>query len=708
MAATDVSLGNVTATNVSVVADSGSIVNSADSCMNVSATTLRLEADDAIASSDRHLTTTVTTLSALSTGTDSAGIFITETDSITVDTVTVSVTEMNTDAGTTVITDSEQSDLTTLGSNGHIVLSTTDGSIVINEGLDNDTGVSANGAGHVLLEANGEGRDITVNADITSTTGHLTLRAVDSLVINADLTTATDGTISLDAEGGALTMAGTSTIAATNSSVRLNAATDVSLGNVVAANVSVVADSGSINNSANSSMNVTATTLRLEADDAIASSDRHLTTTVATVSALSTGRDSAGIFITETDSITVDTVTVSVTEMNADAGNTVITDSEQSDLTTLGSDGHIVLTTTDGSIVINEGLDNDTGVSAYGAGNVLLEANGASHSITVNADVTSTTGHLTLRAADSLAINADLTTATGGTINLDAQGDALTMAGSSTIVATNSSVRLNAATDVSLGNVTATNVSVVADSGSIVNSADSTMNVTATTLRLAADDAIASSDRHLTTTVTTLSALSTGRDSAGIFITETDSITVDTVTVSVTEMNTDAGTTVITDSEQSDLTTLGGNGHIVLTSTDGSIVINEGLDNDSGVSANGAGNVLLEANGTGRDITVNADIASSTGHLTLRAEGSIAINADLTTATDGTISLDAEGGALTMAGTSTIEATDSSVRLNAATDVSLGNVTATNVSVVADNGAIVNAAGQHPERQCDQPTSGSG
>ena len=64
----------------------------------------------------------------------------------------------------------------------------------------------------------------------------------------------------------------------------------------------------------------------------------------------------------------------------------------------------------------------------------------------------------------------------------------------------------------------------------------------------------------------------------------------------------------------------------------------------------------------GRDITVNADIASSTGHLTLRAEGSIAINADLTTATDGTISLDAEGGALTMAGTSTIAATNSSVR----------------------------------------------
>ena len=136
-------------------------------------------------------------------------------------------------------------------------------------------------------------------------------------------------------------------------------------------------------------------------------------------------------------------------------------------------------------------------------------------------------------------------------------------------------------------------------------------------------------------------------------------------------MATDAGTTVITDSEQSDLTTLGSDGHIVLTSTDGSIVINEGLDNDTGVSANGAGNVLLDANGTGSDITVNADIASTGGHLTLQAAGSIGLNAYLTTATEGTISVDAEGGDLVMAGAITVSAGDS-VSLHAAENVALG------------------------------------
>jgi hypothetical protein len=49
---------------------------------------VRLEAHEHIGASARHLTTTVDTLSALNTGTDTAGIFITETDDLIVDNVT--------------------------------------------------------------------------------------------------------------------------------------------------------------------------------------------------------------------------------------------------------------------------------------------------------------------------------------------------------------------------------------------------------------------------------------------------------------------------------------------------------------------------------------------------------------------------------------------------------------------------------------------
>ena len=92
-----------------------------DSTMNVTATNLRLEADDAIGTAARHLTTTVTTISASSTGTDAQGIYVTEADAITVDSVSISTTAFNTDGSDQhAITDAAQADLVS-GNNGDIV-----------------------------------------------------------------------------------------------------------------------------------------------------------------------------------------------------------------------------------------------------------------------------------------------------------------------------------------------------------------------------------------------------------------------------------------------------------------------------------------------------------------------------------------------------------------------------------------------------------
>ena len=281
-----------------------------------------------------------------------------------------------------------------------------------------------------------------------------------------------------------------------------------------------------------------------------------------------------------------------------------------------------------------------------------------------------------MTAADALSILANITTATNGTVTLDAEGSSLTMAGTVAVTATNSSARLNAATDLTVGNVTAANVSFVADSGSIVNATDSTMNVTATTLRLEADDAIGTAPRHLTTTVTTISASSTGTDAQGIYVTEADSISVDSISVTTTAFNTDGTTTAITDAAQADLVS-GNNGDIVLTTLgNGSIVINDGDSDGLGVVANGSWlTVRIDANGTGSDVTNNAQINSTTGHITVTAADALSILANITTATNGTVTLDAEAGALTMAGAVTITATNSSARLNAATDLTVGNVT---------------------------------
>ena len=91
------------------------------------------------------------------------------------------------------------------GNNGDIVLTTLNGSIVINDGDSDGLGVVANGSWlTVRIDANGTGSDVTNNAQINSTTGHITVTAADALSILANITTATNGTVTLDAEGSSL------------------------------------------------------------------------------------------------------------------------------------------------------------------------------------------------------------------------------------------------------------------------------------------------------------------------------------------------------------------------------------------------------------------------------------------------------------------------------------------------------------------------
>ena len=215
-------------------------------------------------------------------------------------------------------------------------------------------------------------------------------------------------------------------------------------------------------------------------------------------------------------------------------------------------------------------------------------------------------GHITIKSAQDIALNADVevTTATPGTISMHASG-ALSMTGSATVTATGSAVRLSAAGDLTVGNLTATDVSLISG-GAIINAADSTKNVTATHLRIESTGSVGAAGRHLTTSIDTVSALS---GTGSIWITEDNGATVDSVSVTVTEYNADGTTTGVTDGAQSDLTT-GANGSIVLVATLGDITLNDGDANGTAASADGTGKILLQA--LAGSIVANADILSGT------------------------------------------------------------------------------------------------
>src|SRR5690606_16080729 len=111
----------------------------------------------------------------------------------------------------------------TLASNGSIVI-TVDGAI-----FTVSDAISAHGGGDVLLHASAG--DLVLAAAVRSAEGHLAIRAQNDLALaaSASVQTGAPGTVFLEAASGAISMNGASTVAATNSNLRIAGGGDVAL-----------------------------------------------------------------------------------------------------------------------------------------------------------------------------------------------------------------------------------------------------------------------------------------------------------------------------------------------------------------------------------------------------------------------------------------------------------------------------------------------
>ena len=302
-----------------------------------------------------------------------------------------------------------------------------------------------------------------------------------------------------------------------------------------------------------------------------------------------------------------------------------------------------------------------------GSGDVLLESRGLAGSdlvIASSADVTSVSGSLTLVATDDIRVGSDIVTGGAGTVYISAENNFLdaisgvAMNAGTEIRTADGDVLVRASNegDVLLGLIasTAGNVSVSAE-GSILDN-NFGLNVAANQLRLVADansnalGRIGASDllngdselnaNAIDTNVNTLSAIS----AEGIYVREVDGLVVDTTaSVTVGRSNFNSSTTLIVDAARSDLITTAG-GPIKVRVEQGSLTIRDGNANGFGVSANAAGDVLLQTVANDGDIEVNAAVRSGTGDLTLRSADDIRINAAVTSTGVGTIYLNALNG----------------------------------------------------------------
>ncbi|MGB7957718.1 MAG: hypothetical protein WCF77_02650, partial [Minisyncoccia bacterium] len=187
----------------------------------------------------------------------------------------------------------------------------------------------------------------------------------------------------------------------------------------------------------------------------------------------------------------------------------------------------------------------------------------------------------------------------------------------------------------------------------------------------------------INTTVSSLTATNT--TSGGIFIHQTSGLTI----------------------ASGGVQTQGGNGPISVVVEDGNFTV------DGAVSANGSGNVLLEAEGSvtpTSDLQVNAAVGSGSGSITLEGYRNVTFTApgDVTVSgSGGTIYVNAENGGISQAAGTQAQTDGSNIIFDAATDIVLGVVDARvtsdqggtltsqsswgNVALTADTGTITNA-----------------
>jgi hypothetical protein len=550
-------LNDLTSTGEVVLSLGGSLTDQdadGDSDLDIAASSLKLTAGNSIGTGDNHLELSVATLSAVAS---SGGLYLTETDAVTLGTV------------------QGQSGLS---SGGNLVL-------VSGGNLTADANLSS--GGNVLLDATG---DLDLNAGVTATGGHISLLATGALnqAASGDIASSGSGTIDVQAasiamsdgatastgsgniryaatgtlqmgelsttgnislSGTAITDAGSglsdsininanqlkisassfgasdnlietsiTTLSANVGSLYLNETDDLILGDTLAISVNRLARTGSVGSQqedatqsdltstgevvlslggslidqdadGDSDLDIAASSLKLTAGNSIGAGGNHLELSVATLSAVAS---SGGLYLTETDAVTLGTV------------------QGQSGLT---SGGNLVL-------VSGGALTADTSVNSgtNGGGNVLLDATG---DLDLNAGVTATGGHISLLATGALNQAASGDIASSGTGTIDVQAASIAMSDGATASTGSGNIRYAATGTLQLGELSTTgNISL---SGTAITDAGSglsdSINITANQLKISASSGFGASDNLIETSITTLSA-----NVGSLYLNETDDL----------------------------------------------------------------------------------------------------------------------------------------------------------------------------------------
>jgi len=713
--------GVTTTGNVIISAGAGNIESLLGG--TISGNQVELRAGTGIGDALNRVKTSASTLAVQNAGNAGSGAFVQETDTVTLADVnqTVGGTASNaTNTGGTGAYDVKAGGTITLGSNvnttgtGSTQLATTLGDIVIgtnsvgnlsaattlvsagaitgNTGvvrgtdvtLDSATGVGSalapvNTAAHTLAARSRTSGDVFVSENDAVTLA--TIGGVEnSAAAGAAYDVTAGGAIAVGTGGVNTAGTGSTTLLAATGGISIG---DNNVGNLAAATSLTANGGGSITGATGS---VRGTDVVLNAGGSVGTELASLNTAANTLTVAA----GTGVFINEADAVSLTSVISSgpVVIANATGDMTVAT--------ILAAGQPVTLTANSGSIV--DDANDGTGITGSA---VSLNASGA----------VGAAGNQIDTAATSLSANAGL----GGVFIT--QSGAVTL---SSIISGGPVSISNSGGDMTVATVSAglQGVTLTANAGSILDDGVNTTRITGGAVSLnAATGGIGASGNEIDTTATSLSA---NAGLGGVFITQSGAVTLSSITSGgpVNIANSTGDMTVVTVAAGTQDVTLTASAGSILDDgsnatriTGGAVSLNAPL---GGVGAPGneidtaASSLAVNAGPGGAFITeldaVTLSSITSGGHVNVsNAAGDMAVAGPITTTGGGTVTLNANAGALNIGGAGDINSTGQVDLAGAAGINTAGDVTANgghvayhsavtltgNVSVSAGTGDIL-------------------
>ncbi|NML47853.1 LEPR-XLL domain-containing protein [Ramlibacter sp. G-1-2-2] len=580
----------------------------------------QLKGSNGIGAAGAALETQVTTLSAIGNG-----VFLTESDGVTVDRVQVDVNRVDANGGVAAAGHAAQEDV----SGTTVVLATLAGDLTLNAGTAATDAVYG-GPGNVRLEA--VAGHVVANGNITSSNGSLSVLGASGVAFQGTAgIVAYSGTVDIAASNGAITMADGTGVLTDGGAIRLQASGDITVANLNATatgSVSVNAGGNIADNTGNTNIDILAGVLRLQAGGGIGAADNALETWVGQLSA---SAGAAGMFLLESDAVLVtQTAAISVNRVGLDG--TTLTAQADGVQAGLASGGAVSLQTTNGTLT----TDAQGAVSA--GGNLYLGAGGSSSDLVTGAAVSSSGGSLSLAAGrDALLGGSVSATAAGSSVEvkaardvLQAQGTAITTSNGGIVVTGGSLATNGIAGTVTLETLNAGTAGVQVGAQSIVDgdaAGDTEVDIVAGSAALFAGAGIGAAGAALETAVGTLKVGAVG----DVFVTESDAVVIDAVSVSYQRVDASGATTNVTTGSLAGLS----GANLVLRTLAGSIT------SAAGVAVAATGNLLLQAGGSTSDIAL-AGSASAGGAMSLIAGRDATVKSTVTT-TGGSIDIQSGG-----------------------------------------------------------------